>query len=260
MKSLPSIEAQLQIGAGLVLVGQSAEVADSIASIMQKAGRTHQWHLVKLESESPADTLDVLQGSPTDIANTLVQLYPSLDNNIGAMYYRDMSVHALEVIVAALQAIQAPVRLQSLVDLTASDSVFKQWVAAVNAKLPDTHSARVNLHNFLDRAQRTVVASPADSASKLLCKAVGGGILGRITQLTQVPTGHAFNSAAPEHNLEDIISRRDVLYVQVPVWMSSEVERLAQLVLESTKRTIDRRLTGAQRMQFADDNLHGVLF
>lgn len=250
------IKNHIQSGGGVIIAGP-ASIAANMTTLMQDASRAQQLHLVNVVSPSATDTLEVLHGTPNDIANTLASLLPE-ERNPGALFYRNTTIHAIEVISEALQATKAPVRLSTLMELLSSEKALNHWLEEVNAQLPESHHARVKLNNYLNMFRRGM-ADGAPISVGLLRQAMGG-MAGRIALLTQGAAGQVFDAETPEHNLEDILARREVLYVQLPEDMGPDAQKIICLVMESVKRTLGHTQTSVPPVEFDGDQLHGVLF
>lgn len=256
--TLPLNEHILAGAGGLILEFNASQGADDVSPMIQAAGREQQLHIVDFIEPARSESLDVLEGTPADIAATLVSLLPA-ENSPGALYYRTITGLTLNIFIDALQSTVTPVRLHTLVELLSSDATFNSWVSAVNAQLPESHRARQNLNKHLELFRRGIADGVPISVA-LLRQALGG-MAGRLAQLSTGTYGELLDSEAPDISLDDIVAKKDILYIRLPGEDEVGSLALARMCRTGVQQALVRaRPRPANLEGFEQGSLQGIVF
>lgn len=208
---LSEVRARIAAGAGWLMLDSSL-LPDHLEAVRQLAGECgRQAQLLELDLDAPGElkSIGILEGSPTDIAATLVSLLPvAPEGSAGAEFYRQSAHHALEVLVGAMQAAGQRIELLSLAVLLQSASA----VLELESRVPKDSPAYARLQNFLD----TFRAGSDATVDVVKLKAILGGISGRIAMYAKGKFRIIFDSANPDIRLDDVVRINAMLYVRLP--------------------------------------------
>jgi len=232
LTSLSDVRAATIAGRGWLML-DSTLFPDHLQAVRQLAhecGRETQLLELDLDVLGELKSIGILDGSPTDIATTLLSLLPTSPKGcVGAEFYRQSAHHALEVLVGAMQAAGQPIHLISLEVLLQSASAL----LVLESRVPKDSPAYARLQGFLDTFRAGADATlEVDKLQGIL-----GGMSGRIAMYAKGKFSVIFDSANPDIRLDDVVRSNAMLYVRLPAG-----DTLAQQVARVISTTMDHAL------------------
>lgn len=193
---------------------------------LARAGRSSALRQLHLDEKHQREAYNpVRTGTPEQIAARILQLLPP-DENAGALYYRNSARHALNVVIGALQACHRTITLKTLADLFLHPETLLELERTLQ---PDTQGkALASLTNWLNAFRNRDLTHLAERPFQEHL----GGLLGRLTLLTQGTLGAILNDPAATLSFDTILANNEVLHVTLPVMKRDTLcQRLAALAL-----------------------------
>lgn len=222
---------QTMTGRGWLFLDSSADnrIREEVEGLVRTMGRASHLHVVSLVDPSGSPAIDILGGSPSDIAWHLTSVLPEPGLSPGAMLTRQQSARAIQAIVAALRVVGRRVTALGICELLQYADSSLTLLSQVPSDAPEHHQLRSVLAVY----GVTEGASAAAASAKL--RGVFGGIAERLALLADGgPFGQVFASDSPEICMSDVLARQQMVYVQLgEVEHSPIARRLIAATLQS---------------------------
>lgn len=234
--ALDEVRARTAAGEGWLMLDATLfpEHLDAVRSLARECGRETQLLVLDFDASHDSQSIGILEGSPADIAATLVSLLPVAPGGCaGAEFYRQGAHHALDVLVGAMHAAGLRVRMTDLSVLLQSASAIRE----LESRVPQDTLAYARLQGFLDTV-RTSAPNTTVDVEKL--KTIMGGMSGRIAQFAQGKLGARFDSANPDIRLADVVRNNSMLYVRLPAG-DALAQQVARVISTSLSNELARR-------------------
>lgn len=201
-----------------------------MASIL---GAEDSFYVLNVADPSKSNTYNpVLRGGPDEVASRLLNLIPSAENNPGADHYRQSAMHALTVIIGALQAAKKRYHFGDLAVLLQSGPALLDL-----KRLVPPGFAQNALNLFLEKFERPTKDGIILDTDKI--KDTLGGMAGRIALFAQGKFGQVFNTYTPEIDLTDILLNNKFLYVMLPTMAQDTAAlNLGKMVLSDLRSAV----------------------
>lgn len=200
---------QTMAGAGWVFLDGSThgDARGPLEELVKRMGHASKLRIVDVAHNADTLSINVLSGSPKDVATQLASVLPTAEESHGADYV-EAAHHAIPVLVEAMRAAGVGVTLGALANcLQSPESLLELF-----ARVPRGTEARSHLQHLLSIYK---IGPDASSNDPTKLRAALGRMAGRLGFLSRGSYGNAFASDAPEICMSDVLARHELIYVKL---------------------------------------------
>jgi hypothetical protein len=223
-------------GGGLTFIDGKLDnkTLNEIYSMLVWAGRAHDLLVINPGDANNSNSYaPILYGDPDEVADRILSLIPSTENNPGADHYKQSAKQGVTTLVAALKRAGLAYNFIDLVILLMNQKALSY----LENRVPPSEE-KINLSLFLDQ-YRSINKDGVSVIDVKRLKETFGGIGGRLFMFGTGSFGKVMNTYAPEANLFDAIRGNKIVYVMLPTMGKPETaSNFGKMVLGDLRTAI----------------------
>jgi hypothetical protein len=211
---------QIVKGGGLMWIDGKLDTDNltSLRNMCAWCGRQDDLLVINPGNPDMSNTYNpILFGDADEVADRILALMPSAQNNPGADYFRQAAKQGLTTLIGAVQKTG---RAYNFMDLTILLQNQKALAWLENLVPPNSHE-RKQLSIFLEQF-KTVVKDGSVNIDLKKLKDTLGGVSGRLHTFGSGNFGAITNSYAPDVDLFDAVKNNKIIYVMLPTMGKQE--------------------------------------